>query len=249
VKNWQNTEYIMQLETEKLFYTHSYLTETEAWLDDIVKDEKGNVIAVLSKTIFYPQGGGQLGDRGTLQLRGNDLLETVAITTTKKLGDGVGHYLQCSPEQFAELTNAVGSAQVNVKLDWKLRYHQMRIHSAGHLLHCMMEQVKGASIPYPARSPLTDQDGENQYEATDLFDADTVAKAVPLLNAFLREPHTISTRADEAKGHGFRWWQCESWEIPCGGVHPADAKEIGQVRGDYRVKKGTTRASFALVDA
>jgi alanyl-tRNA synthetase/misacylated tRNA(Ala) deacylase len=113
----------------------------------------------------------------------------------------------------------------------------------------MMEQVKGAHIPHPVRSPLTAQDGENQYEILGQFDSDTVFQAVELLNVFLQDSHAISTHADESTGPGFRWWKCESWKIPCGGVHPADAKEIGQVRGDFRLKKGTCRVSFALVDA
>lgn len=236
----------VQVETERLYHSQPYLTEIDAWIDDVVVDDRGSPVATLSRTILYPQGGGQLGDRGMLSLPGDELLAAVPILTTKRNGADVAHHLQCTPDQLSALQGAVGRSEFKVRLDWCLRYQQMRLHSAAHLIHCMMERVKGEPIPHPMRSPLTETDGENQYESIEGIDETLVAEATALLNAFLADSHPISTRADEARGEGFRWWTCADWEIPCGGVHPLDAQEIGRIKSDFRIRKGTARVGFSL---
>ena len=51
--------------TEKLFYENQYIKEFQAKVVE-VKEEEGKFKVLLDKTAFFPGGGGQLGDRGSL---------------------------------------------------------------------------------------------------------------------------------------------------------------------------------------
>ncbi|MBQ0070543.1 MAG: alanyl-tRNA editing protein, partial [Spirochaetales bacterium] len=101
--------------TELLYYKDAYLKETEATVIDI---RKGGV--VLDKTIFYPECGGQPGDRGTFGL--------YVIKDTQKEEDG-------TPLHLVEGENlpAVGDTYT-LTLDWDHRYQYMKEHTAQHLL-------------------------------------------------------------------------------------------------------------------
>lgn len=226
--------------TTLLFHDEPYERSATSVVEDIARDEKGNLFVVLAETLMYPQGGGQMGDRGSLELAG-DL--AIPIVDTRKDGGVVRHYVGIEES----LLSAASGAPATVELDWAHRYQQMRIHSAAHLIHCFVEQIKGESLPPPRQSPLSPDGGENQYDYCDRFDADDVALATRLMNEFVAsESHPIVTRADNERGDGFRWWFCEDWAIPCGGVHPRDAAEIGEVHTEFRIKKGKIRLRIAL---
>src|SRR5258707_2221273 len=87
-------------------------------------DERG---IRLDRTVFYPLGGGQLGDTGVLRLADGS---TVAIADTLKgtSQDEVVHVL--APGVTAP---AFGSA-VTAEIDWERRHRLMRMHSCLHLL-------------------------------------------------------------------------------------------------------------------
>lgn len=240
---------IKMSQTLPLFHEEPYLTQLECRVDLLERDDVGLPFALFDKTVFYPQGGGQLGDRGLLNVPaagGREALRTLAIVSTKKRDDQIRHYLDVDGEAFTQLQARVIGKQATAKLDWALRYHQMRLHSAMHLMHCMLEQTLGRSIPHPVRSPLSDDGGENQYEFVAEFDEDSLRRATDALNEFCCASHEIRTQADISKGQGFRWWQCNNWSIPCGGVHVRNAQEIGAITSSMKIKKNTTRVVVTL---
>ncbi|MBV9696332.1 MAG: alanyl-tRNA editing protein, partial [Gammaproteobacteria bacterium] len=122
------------MSTEYLFRGDAYLREASARVQRV--SEQG---IELDRTVFYPQGGGQLGDSGTLQRAGGP---TLTVTDTRKAGaDGVLHVL------------APGSAlpevgePVQLQLDWERRYRLMRLHTALHLMSCVITApVTGGNI-------------------------------------------------------------------------------------------------------
>jgi len=227
--------------TEKLFHDSPYERVSTALLESIEKDDRSHPFAILSRTLFYPQGGGQKGDRGEIALPNG---EVVLVTDTRNDGDLVRHYLEEGSEQLQALAAA---NEVEIRLDWDARYQQMRIHSASHLIHCFLEHVQGRTLPAPKQSPLGPEAGENQYDYADLFDEAALLDATQEMNAFINEgAHPILTVSDEQRGHDFRWWKCEDWSIPCGGVHPRDAAEVGAVTTSMRIKKGKARVEIRL---
>ena len=79
----------------------------------------------LEQTAFFPGGGGQMADRGTLTIAGRRIL----ITALRKSGDVV-----CS-EQLGEPRCAQRWARRSARaLDWDFRYQMMRTHTALHSL-------------------------------------------------------------------------------------------------------------------
>ncbi|MFV8371207.1 alanine--tRNA ligase [Flavobacterium sp. LB2P74] len=89
---------------------------------------------VLDNTPFYPEGGGQVGDKGTL-VSAN---ETIEIIDTKKENNLILHFAKKLPENV----NAVFTAKVNQDL----RSLSSRNHSATHLMHQALRSVLGTHV-------------------------------------------------------------------------------------------------------
>ena len=107
--------------TELLYQTDSYLKEFEAIISSVLPAERG---VILDRTAFYPGGGGQPCDFGTLTVEGG----TFPVDKVKKQGNDILHFL--GEDQPLPST---GSA-VHGTLDWARRYRLMRTHTALHIL-------------------------------------------------------------------------------------------------------------------
>ena len=102
--------------TEKLYYSNSYGTTFEGIVRSCEKSKKGYYI-VLDQTLFYPEGGGQPGDTGSL---GNAMV----LDTHEKNGE------------ILHETNApleVGEKVIG-EIDWPHRFDLMQNHSGEHIL-------------------------------------------------------------------------------------------------------------------
>ena len=89
---------------------------------------------VLSQTPFYPEGGGQIGDKGYLQSE----TERIDIFDTKKENDLIVHYTTKLPSDL----NATFSAVINTER----RKATERNHSVTHLVHAALKQVLGKHV-------------------------------------------------------------------------------------------------------
>src|ERR1700681_5094764 len=121
--------------TELLFRDDAYLKTASA---RVVVLHDGGI--ELDRTIFYPLGGGQLGDTGTL-LRANG--ERIPILDTRK-GDAIDSVRHVptpgtpQPEIGETLT---------LEIDWERRYSLMRLHTALHVMSCVVvAPVSGGNI-------------------------------------------------------------------------------------------------------
>lgn len=115
--------------TTLLYHTDAYLRNFTATVTAV----EGNAVA-LDRTAFYPGGGGQPNDVGTLVVGGQSL----AVTKVRKAGDVVWH------ELAGELP-ALGAAVTGV-LDWDRRHRLMRTHTAMHILCGVVWRDYGASV-------------------------------------------------------------------------------------------------------
>ena len=121
--------------SEKIFRDDAYVKTCEA-----VVTQASEYGIQLDRTVFYPTGGGQPGDSGTLKTA--DGREVSIIEAIKEKGSG--HHLHVPGEGAPEL--AVGDA-VMAEIDWDRRYAHMRMHSALHLLCAVIDGgVTGGSI-------------------------------------------------------------------------------------------------------
>lgn len=119
--------------TELLYQTDSYLREMDARVTGVDVEARA---VVLDRTVFYPGGGGQPHDLGTLTVDG----VAFPVVKVKKIGADVAHFLGGD----APLP-AVGAAAHGV-LDWERRYALMRTHTALHILCGVVFRDYGALV-------------------------------------------------------------------------------------------------------
>ncbi len=123
--------------TTLLYLTNSYLTEFTATVTDVNKDETGNpVFIVLDQTAFYPTGGGQLHDTGTLTNSKDE--KTYTVFFTGNLNGTVSHQVDNPGLQPGDV--------VQGKIDWQRRYQLQKMHTACHVLSSVFIKEAGALI-------------------------------------------------------------------------------------------------------
>jgi len=122
--------------SDLLYLTDAYLKEFEATVTAVVD---GGVI--LNQTAFYPGGGGQPCDLGTLSAGD----QTWNVTKVKKVNGQIVHFID--GEIGAETA-------VSCKLDWNRRYQLMRTHTAMHILCGVVWRDYGAQVTGGNMDPL-----------------------------------------------------------------------------------------------
>jgi len=215
--------------TALLFREDAYLRTAAARV--VAVSERG---IELDRTLFYPQGGGQAGDRGTL-LRESG--ERVTVADTLK-GDGPDRVLHLLAPGRPPLQ--AGEA-VTLELDWPRRYRLMRLHTALHLLSCVITApVTGGNIvPEKARldfdielSQLNAARIEQRTNA--LIAAGAATETVWITDEELAgQPELVKTMSVQPpRGAGrVRLLRIPGIDLqPCGGTHVADIAEIGGIR-------------------
>ncbi len=119
-------------ETEKLYYDNQDRTEFEAVVLDVFEHDDGYDV-VLDQTMFYPEGGGQPADHGTLTSDEN----TAEVTDVQLVGDVVLHRTDRDP----------GKGEfVRGQLDTERRQRLMAHHTATHIVGHAARQVLGEHI-------------------------------------------------------------------------------------------------------
>jgi alanyl-tRNA synthetase len=98
---------------------------------------------VLDNTPFYPEGGGQVGDKGTLVCFANSLSlgsanETIEIIDTKKENNLILHFAKQLPENI--------HASFVAKVNTDLRIATSKNHTATHLMHLALRTILGTHV-------------------------------------------------------------------------------------------------------
>ena len=104
------------METEKLYYQDCHLAVFSARVLACAASDRGWEI-ILDRTAFYPEGGGQAADQGTLG--------GVRVLHTKEVNDSVVHICDGPLEE---------GSRVEGRLDWEGRFHRMQQHTGEHIV-------------------------------------------------------------------------------------------------------------------
>lgn len=226
--------------TRVLFRDESYLKECAA--NVVAINDRGGV--VLDQTLFYPTGGGQPGDFGSLVWDGGEMEVAVAVK-----GDAQDEVVHVPAEGAA--VPPVGTA-VTARLDWDRRYRHMRVHTALHLLSVVIPlPVTGGSISaekgrldFDMPEAPEDKDAvENalnalisgDHKVTDEWITDAELEAKPEM------VKTMSVKPPMGAGHVrlVRIGGKHPVDLqPCGGTHVRSTAEIGKIRLGKIEKKG-----------
>ena len=139
-----------------LYYQKPYIREFDATVTACLKTERGYEIE-LSDTAFYPEGGGQPGDKGNLFVEGKQD-RAVYISDTQFVGERIVH--------IADAELAAGT-KVHGVLDWVNRCDNMQGHTGEHILTGILSQTYGyenigfhmgeSFITIDFNGPLTDE--------------------------------------------------------------------------------------------
>ena len=223
--------------TEALFREDAYRAETEA----IVLKSEPRAIA-LDRTVFYPQGGGQSGDRGMLLLE-----DGAAIPIVSTIYDADRATILHVPAEGTALPEA--GARVIARIDWELRYKRMRAHTALHLLSVVAPYpVTGGSVgdaegrlDFDSGEAVLDK-AEIEGRLNELIARDAVVSHRWIADAELEaNPSLIKTMSVKPPmGTGrVRLIAIEGLDLqPCGGTHVARTGEIGRASVTGIEKKG-----------
>ena len=119
------------------------LSASDAYARSIVARVRGiepgdTALLILDRTVFYPGGGGQPADRGTLLRASDGRIWTVA--SARKVGGEIGHELEGDGQLPAE------GDELQVDIDWARRYELMRTHTALHALCGVVWRDYGAQV-------------------------------------------------------------------------------------------------------
>jgi misacylated tRNA(Ala) deacylase len=215
--------------TELLFRNNAYLKTARAQITAV--HDRG---IELDRTIFYPMGGGQMGDSGVLS-RANG--ERIAIADTRK-GDGIDSVVHVADPAMPQLQ--VGET-LTLEIDWQRRYALMRLHTALHVMSCVVvAPVTGGNIsPDKARldfdidMSLLDAKAIEQ-ETNALIargvDTETVWITDEELDARPELVKTMSVQPPRGAGR-VRLLRIPGIDLqPCGGTHVRNVAEIGGIR-------------------
>jgi alanyl-tRNA synthetase len=128
---------------------------------------------VLTKTPFYAESGGQVGDTGTLFFEG----EEVAVVDTKKENDLIIHFVEKLPINI--------TAVVDARIDAARRGRTAVHHSATHLLHAALRKVLGTHVAQKG-SLVNDEYLRFDFSHFAKMTADEIAKVEAIVNEKIR---------------------------------------------------------------
>lgn len=215
--------------TELLFRDDAYLKTATA---KVVA--AGSGILVLDRTIFYPLGGGQAGDTGVVTRESG---ERIAVADTRKgeVPGTVAHILApgaALPEPGEALA---------LEIDWERRYQLMRLHTALHVMSCVVvAPVTGGNIsPEKARLDFDIDMNLLQAERIEQGTNEIIARGIATETVWITDeeldarPELVKTMSVQPpRGAGrVRLLNIPGIDLqPCGGTHVANIAEIGAIR-------------------
>jgi misacylated tRNA(Ala) deacylase len=240
----------MQMTTEPLYLSDAYRKSVTARVTALTGE--GGI--VLDRSIFYPRGGGQPGDSGTLDWDGGRIAVAAAVK-------GEGGAIVLVPAEPVTLP-PVG-AEVGQRLDWDRRYGHMRIHTALHLLSVVIPlPVTGGAVG--ADKGRLDFDMPDAPEDKALLEGRLnalVSRDLPVSEDWITEaeldaqPDLVKTMSVQPPRGAGRVRLVRIGEganqvdlQPCGGTHVARTGEIGKLSFGKIEKKGrqNRRVTIAL---
>lgn len=226
--------------TERLYYSDSHLIEFEARVVDVTERVSGWTAVVLDRTAFYPTGGGQPSDTGTLD--GSRVVECIDD------GDnGVLHVVQgAAPRR---------DAVVRGRVDWARRLDHIQQHTGQHILSQALVTLFNAptrsfrvmeascEIDVELDNPTTEKIERAVELANNVIWED---RAITILNVTPDQAAELPLRKESAREGELRLIEIEGFDLtPCGGTHGIRTGEVGMIAvRSWARAKGLTRIEF-----
>lgn len=233
------------MKTQRLFKEDVYMKEAEAVITSLAEANGRRTAVTLDKTIFFPTGGGQSCDKGTIAG-----FQVVDVYEDEK-ADDIVHVLDCSPEDIEGLAAYKEQNGVQLILDWEHRFDNMQRHCGEHILSGMFfreyggvnrgfhmgDQYMTIDISLEAMPEFTTITWEmakhveecaneaiwqNQPVITRHFDTKKEAENLPLRKALALEKDITIVCVGSVENPA----DC----VACCGTHPATAGQVGLIK-------------------
>jgi alanyl-tRNA synthetase len=220
--------------TERLYLSDPYLTKFHARVLE-VRHVDGKPAAILDRTAFYPEGGGQPGDHGSLG--------GAQVIDTQVQGEEVLHFLD----------QEIQKGELEAQVDWQRRFDHMQQHHGQHLLSAAFDKLGAATVSFHLgeRTCTIDLDAPpdpGRAEAAQILCNGSIWRNLPVVARDFTgaERDALPLRKEPVKGD--RVVLVEGVDAsPCGGTHPQRTGEVGCVAilRQSRWGDGKTRIEFA----
>jgi len=241
-------------DTDTLFYEDPDRTEFEAVVLDVVEHDEETYDVVLDQTMFYPEGGGQPADTGTLS--SDDV--TAEVTDVQQVDDVVLHRTDATPGKGEFVRGQVDAVR---------RRRLMQHHTATHIVGHAAREVLGDHVRQAGAQKGTEA---SRLDVThyDRISREEVERIERVANGIVTDNVSVSRewrhRNDAEDRHGFDLYQggippgeeirlvhvAEDVQA-CAGTHVGRTGDVGTVKilGTERVQDGVERLQFAAGDA
>lgn len=236
-----------------LYQTDSYLKEFDAEVIAVNPDLRA---VALNQTAFYPGGGGQPADEGSLEIRG----ASYPVTGFKKQDGALWHCL--GGDSPLPEPGAPGHGILN----WDRRYRLMRTHTAMHILCGVVFRDYGAQVTGGNMDPL---EGRMDFEF-ETMRAELVSEVEAAINAEVAAARSLNVRIlPRAEAFAIpdlirtkinllpegipevRVVEIEGLDLQAdGGTHVANTREVGRIRiPDYKSKGAINKRIYVSLEA
>lgn len=237
--------------TEQLYQTDSYLRAFDA---TVISVDEANHGVILDRTAFYPGGGGQPADAGTLTADGR----VYRVRRAQKIGGNIVHLVEGDDMPQA-------GAHVRGEIDWERRFQLMRTHTAMHILCGVIWRDYGASVTGGNMEPLSGRmdfefetmqqelvrEIEEKINAEVAAGRDVRVAILPRAEAF-EIPDLIRTKINLLPEgiQEVRVVEIDGLDLQAdGGTHVANTAEVGTLRVvDYKSKGRINKRIYVEVE-
>lgn len=234
--------------TNLAYLENTYLFESDAIIEKVEQLEDGRIAIQLDTTIFYPQGGGQPCDIGTI----NSATTIFNVTDVRMDPNGVVyHFGNFKNGQFSD------GERVKLVIDKNRRIQNAKAHSAGHLIDCgvillkfPLQVTKGyhfADGPYVEYKGEIDTSEETIKKIQQTIES-LVAKNIDICVSNLSTEQANKLGMNIPLGKTARMVSFSGFEgCGCGGTHVRNSAEIGKIIiRKIKTKKGTVKICYEV---
>ena len=222
---------------EKLFYLDSYMKNFTAEIEEVKKrDSKYHVL--LNKTAFFPGGGGQYCDLGTI--------DNISVVDVYEEDEKIYHVLDKKPNRIHK---------VKCEIDWDRREYGMQHHFGQHVISaCFNNEYKAKTVGFHLGSEAATVDIEGLFKEDDILKIenmcnDIIRENIPVefLNITKKEAKKLKIKEDLSKlSDDIRVVKIDDIDINlCCGVHVKNTLDLRVIKiKKFEKYKKATRIEF-----
>jgi alanyl-tRNA synthetase len=226
--------------TERLYYRDSRLLEFDARVVSLSELDDGQIAVTLDRTAFYPTGGGQPTDTGTLG-------DARVVDCIDAEDQGVLHVIQGPAPDVGD--------SVHGKVDWLRRLDHLQQHTGQHILSAACVQLFNApTLSFRVLEheceidvALSGPTDERIEQTVDLANQ-IIWESRPILirEVTAEEAAALPLRKEPARAGDLRLIEIGDFDLtPCGGTHASSTGQVGVIAvRSWERAKGLTRIHF-----